>query len=60
MTRNALAPAARPGAAAAAPLHFGPSSLKPKKKLDPACAGDAVVAVATNNASTPSKPLKTL
>jgi hypothetical protein len=59
VTRKALAPAARPGAAAAL-FHLGPSSLKPKKRLDPARASEAVPHVATEIASTTSKPLKKL
>lgn len=54
--RKAPAPIIRPGAAASAPFHFGPSSLKPKKKLDPARASDAVAHDATTNAEKTSKP----
>jgi hypothetical protein len=49
--RIALAPAARAGSTAEAPLHFGPSSLKPKKKLDPARATDAVAPTASKSTS---------
>jgi hypothetical protein len=59
VTLNALAPIVRPGATASAPFHFGPSSLKPKRKLDPARASDAVAHDATTNTDKTSNPLST-
>ena len=56
--RNALAPTARPGSTA--PPHFGPSSLKPKKKPEPACADEAAPQATAKSAGTTSEARKRL